>query len=305
MLQVGDRVEGKWGHQHYRVSRCLGAGSNGEVFLVKGTNGSHALKACDRAGDIAFEWGLLDKLQHQTNCFPKPVLIDDDNHRTNVYFYVMEFVQGQPLDRAFPLCSEADIRALTIEILRGLTTLHQTGHAFCDIKPQNIMVQLDTMSVRFVDVGGVTPFGRSVRQFTPFYDRAFWGLGSRQADASYDLAGLALALICLSNKPPNDVASRTERDRQQWLNRALAKYPWPSAIPVLQAALNGKLDQANSFLEAINRSWTQKSSLRHPRSPRAQNRRTKHDWTERLMWFSLASATVVTMLAWASFFGWV
>jgi len=302
LLQTGDWIEGKWAHHRYRVKKRLGSGANGDVFLVHGAYAgtSNALKVCDRAGDIAFEWSLLEKLWKQANCFPQPIQIDDDTQRASTYFYVMEFVEGQPLNEVFARCSERDIRELTKSILTGLSTLHNTQHAFCDIKPQNIMVQLDQHFVRFVDVGGVTPFARSVRQFTPYYDRAFWGLGSRQADAQYDLCGLALVLVCLAEVPPTNLSSRSERDRRQWLYRAVARFPWPRYIPVLSKALAGQFATAEAFRLAL-----EGAILSDSRKARRGANKSRLDWTERLMWFSLASATVVTVLAWASFVGWV
>jgi serine/threonine-protein kinase len=49
--------------------------------------------------------------------------------------------------------------------------------------------------VELIDYGGVTSIGRSVKQFTEWYDRGFWNGGSRTADGTYDVFAFALLLI--------------------------------------------------------------------------------------------------------------
>jgi len=48
-----------------------------------------------------------------------------------------------------------------------------------------------------VDFGGVTPFGRGVKEYTEWYDRAWWGRGSRMAEEDYDVFALAMLAIAL------------------------------------------------------------------------------------------------------------
>ena len=37
--------------------------------------------------------------------------------------------------------------------------------------------------------------GSSIKEFTEFYDRGYWGLGSRKAEPSYDLFAVAMIMI--------------------------------------------------------------------------------------------------------------
>ena len=49
--------------------------------------------------------------------------------------------------------------------------------------------------IRCIDVGGTTIQGRAIKEFTEFYDRGYWGLGTRKAEPSYDLFAVGMILI--------------------------------------------------------------------------------------------------------------
>jgi serine/threonine protein kinase len=195
---------GKWTKRRWTVLSVLGVGANGAVYSVQNEDGSRAaMKVCDTAGSVAFEWGLLEQMEKSKAAFPKPQCIDDSANHQALYFYVMEQVEGRPLSDVWPRLSPHDVKRVLLAIVTGLQALHRANHAFCDIKPQNILVDLHREGcIRFVDVGGVTPFGRSIRQFTPTSDGAYWGYGERRATAVYDIQAVSLMVACLDNPPP-------------------------------------------------------------------------------------------------------
>ncbi len=185
-------------------------------------------------------------------------------------------------------------------------------------------------SVRFVDVGGITPFGRSVRQFTPTVDRAFWGLGSRTADPLYDLMAVALSLLQLEQPLPADLHRLTPDERKRWLAKALKRYPGIHRAKVLSDVLSGKTDTAGAFGRRWQEAW-QRDRVRKrcprttvatpPASPKAgaaagtqqsgaasvrqHPRKPKRDWSEWLMWYSLSLAVIVTGVACVTAIGWL
>ncbi len=325
MLSKGARVQGKWTGHTLLVDRPLGAGANGEVYLVHGPFGRAAMKVCANAADVAMEWGLLERLSANSRVFPKPLFIDDAP--PNLYFYVMEWVQGVPFHRAYPRLAPAERRRAVEAVLHGLAQLHRLDYGFCDIKPENILVADGGAAVRLVDVGGVTSFGRSVRQYTPFYDRAFWGLGGRRADAHYDLCGFALNVLFTMEPPPDALMAKTPEQRQTWLWKVLRKHPDADLRHVMERVLRSEVQDAAGWLRA-SRTGVQ-PQRRATASTHAPNRRTTHhrgsvqhtpssqssggrrpprrgakmDWTERLMWTSLGTAAMVTIAAWISFLG--
>jgi serine/threonine-protein kinase len=298
MLPDGTELIGKWTGTRFYVERKLGEGANGQVYLVRTPDGRAAMKVCHRSSDIALEWGLLERLSAVNQVFPKPFFIDDapPGH----YFYVMEWVAGKPFEHVAPTLQPDLLHAAVRQLLQALVELHARNYAFCDIKPENILVAVHpTLSVRFVDVGGVTPFGRSVRQFTPFYDRGFWGLGSRKAEAAYDLSALALTVLFLRQRPPEALLARTPNERRQWLWRTVKKFEYPQYVPVISRVLLGQVRTSQQMLDE----WTAAQALTPSLVP--AQRKTGMDWTEWLMWTSICSAATVTLVAWASFFGWV
>jgi len=326
-VNIGEKVPGKWTGQVFRIEKSLGVGANGQVLLVKTPSGRAAMKVCAKSGDVALEWGLLEQLAVNSQVFPRPMLIDDHATQANCYFYIMEWIDGQPLDEVIKRATHFEICLVLEGLLRALSQLHGTRHAFCDIKPQNILVSLQPFQVRFVDVGGVTPFGRSVRQFTPFYDRAFWGLGSRLAEAHYDLCGVALGMICSLCQVPQDIQTMSIAARNSWLQKSLRRFPVTELVPLLDKLLQNKFSGAKEALQEctrLNQSHRQGNTHRVQRgtsnqakpnkSPKGPKFTTFHhgptavkvrDWTEWLMWIALAVAATVTFVAWATVLGWV
>lgn len=323
MLPPGTRIKGKWSNLSLDVVKLLGEGANGAVYLVHTSRGRAAMKVCATAQDAAMEWGLLERAGKLCPRFPTPIAIDDGTEPSGLYFYVMESVPGRPLQDVVPTLGSADARLTLKQALQGLAVLHRTGYAFCDVKPENLLVAVTPhLDVRFVDVGGVTAFGRSVRQFTPIYDRGFWGLGNRQADAAYDVAAIALVwLFTNGSKPPNSVFQQSVSERQDWLLKAVRRHGDSALCAWLVEALTGQIRDAEDALlrlatvpvttrrsrssaphkPAANAAASAPVSTPAPRRKAGARRsavKSRRDWSEWLMWLSLGTAAVMAVAAW-------
>jgi len=333
-LPAGTVCTGKWTHRTVRIERMLGEGANGAVYLVSGKQGYAAMKLCNQSADAALEWNVLEKVSRTQSSFPGPICIDDWDWRgETLYFYLMEWISGESLEKLLPSLNPRDYLRVVEQIAAGLDTLHQAGMAFCDIKLENIMVMADAgLAVRFVDVGGVTPFGRSVRQFTPNSDRAFWNLGSRRSEPGYDICGLCLSLALAEVKSlPGHLYQWSPEERNRWLQRAIRTLPRRWTIPVLTDGMNGTITSAKEFLDDWRQGFLQTQArlaqVRRPpspqqirnrsrrnrpggrqrqrqRRPRGQGASRTMDWTERLMWVSLTLAACMACVVWATLFGW-
>lgn len=277
-MRLGTRFTGKWSGIVVQVESLLGTGANGSVYLVRTPLGKAAMKVCATSADAAMEWSILTTLHEKgSSAFPKPMVLDDGPPEAP-FFYVMEWIPGEPFTAMLSQQNwNATYRAIA-RILEALSELHRAGYAFCDLKPENVLIiQSDGGQVRFVDVGGVTPFARSVRQFTPQCDRAYFGYGSRKSEPGYDLAALVLGVVLSWFQTSTaETAKWTPEEKRRWLERLLQKFPVKNAVAVFRDVLSGKIDKADRWLERWNQvDWTvnhpqkQRKSLFHHKPPAA------------------------------------
>ncbi|CAI6085931.1 putative serine/threonine-protein kinase YabT [Paenibacillus sp. JJ-100] len=201
----GTVITGKWNRSRYTIRKLLGRGANGVVFLVQlGENGKHyALKMGFDPVDLQSEINVLKSFQLQRNHealrqsgIPS-YLKDVDDYAVrdrDIPFYVMRYVRGEALHHFIRRQGTDWTMLIGARLLQRLAQLHRAGWVFGDLKPQNVLVS-DYGHVELIDYGGVTSIGRSVKQFTEWYDRGFWNAGSRTADATYDVFAFALLMI--------------------------------------------------------------------------------------------------------------
>ncbi len=131
----------------FKISEILGQGGMGAVYRAKDLKLERfvALKMFRTQADTAQNGGqqLLDearmacKLNH-----PNIVTIYDIARGQDSNFIVMEWVDGQPLDRLIPARGLPVEKALeyACQIADGISCAHRNGIIHRDIKPQNIML---------------------------------------------------------------------------------------------------------------------------------------------------------------------
>lgn len=270
-LVPGTIVTGKWHHNHYRIIKLLGHGATGIVYLAEGKNGLSALKVSENSMSITSEVNVLKHFSKVQGTYQKvqgshskvqgsslgPALIDVDDwinpiSRTQVPFYVMEYVKGKQYLDFIGANGEEWIGVLTVQLLANLQELHQAGWVFGDLKPENLIVSDRPVQLRFIDVGGTTLNGRSIKEFTDFFDRGYWGLGTRKAEPSYDL--FAAAMIVINSVYPKRF-KKNENGAQQ-LMAVLQSNPYlHKHSPVLENAIMGKYKYASEmkqdFLQSL------------------------------------------------------
>lgn len=103
--------------------------------------------------------------------------------------------------------------AAGLNLLQQLRRLHEYGWVFGDLKPENVLVG-SYGEVELIDYGGVSSIGRSVKQFTEWYDRGFWNAGGRTAEPSYDWFSFAVVCIhLLAERPLKHAATQLPQMR--------------------------------------------------------------------------------------------
>lgn len=218
-LPIGSQIVGKWDKQHYTIKRMLGKGAIGAVYLVKRRDGHLiALKISGQIASISSEINVLKKLTKVQGSSPGPSLFEVDDWISptgeNYPFYTMEYVKGERLDRFIERRGIDWISILFAQLLTELDKLHQAGFVLGDLKLDNLIVTNNPIRLRFIDVGGVTLFNRSVKEYTEFYDRGYWQCGDRKAEPKYDL--FSLAMVALHCAYPNQF-KKTDQPKHQLL----------------------------------------------------------------------------------------
>lgn len=194
----GTLIEGKWHKHSYTIMKELGYGANGVVYLARRNNQYAALKMSSNGASITSEVNVLKSFAKVQASALGPSLLDVDDWVTksgNIPFYVMEYIQGPDLLSFIEQKGHAWLPVLMLQLLTDLEKLHRSGWVYGDLKPENLIVTGPPVQVRCIDVGGTTLKGRAIKEFTEFYDRGYWGLGSRKADPEYDLFAVAMIMI--------------------------------------------------------------------------------------------------------------
>ncbi|MBS4206434.1 protein kinase domain-containing protein [Lederbergia citrea] len=239
----GTIVKGKWHKHRYQLVNELGAGANGVVYLAKGINGYTALKMSTDSLSITSEVNVLKAFAKVQGSALGPSLYDVDDWEGNsgmVHFYAMEYIQGPDLLSFVREKGYSWAGVMIVQLLDVLEELHAQGWIFGDLKPENLIVSGPTPAIRCIDVGGTTMNGRAIKEFTEFFDRGYWSLGSRKAEPTYDLFSTAMLMINLFypqrfTKKDAGISPLKQLMEKVRLNKELNKFE-----PVMYKALLGE-----------------------------------------------------------------
>ncbi|MEZ7792810.1 protein kinase domain-containing protein [Niallia circulans] len=199
-INSGTVIKGKWHNKQYTVLKELGYGANGTVFLADSKIGRVALKLSNNSVSITSEVNVLKSFAKVQGYSLGPSLIDVDDWVTNrgtTSFYVMEYISGPDLLTFIHNKEALWIDVLMIQLLKDLQNLHENNWVFGDLKPENLIITGPPTKIRCIDVGGTTIKGRAIKEFTEFFDRGYWGLGTRKAEPGYDLFAVAMIILNL------------------------------------------------------------------------------------------------------------
>jgi eukaryotic-like serine/threonine-protein kinase len=145
---------------HYRVTREIGSGGMGEVYLAQDTRlgrsvalkllPSYLSKDEDRLRRFEREARTASSLNHPNVCVIHEVGETEDNR----HYMAMEYVDGVTL-RQHMLSAQmglSEVLDVAVQIASGLTAAHEVGVVHRDIKPENIMMRRDGY-VKVLDFG--------------------------------------------------------------------------------------------------------------------------------------------------------
>ncbi|MCO7127743.1 protein kinase [Sporolactobacillus shoreicorticis] len=194
----GTLIIGKWHQNHYQLVKWLGSGAQGTVYLGRDGRRSVAIKLAKDRASLISEVNVLKQFEKLRGDPLGPSLYDSDDWLTRggtIGFCVMEYLDGVSLSEALKRKPFDWTLVYMLQLLKQLQQLHNSGYIFGDLKPENLILMHPGHAIRCLDFGGATRIGRSVREYTEFYDRGYWGFGSRRAEPSYDLFACVMIMI--------------------------------------------------------------------------------------------------------------
>ncbi|WNS75562.1 protein kinase family protein [Bacillus sp. DTU_2020_1000418_1_SI_GHA_SEK_038] len=250
-LNPGTVIEGKWHHNRYTILKELGLGANGIVFLANSGGQRVALKMSDNSMSVTSEVNVLKSFAKVPGSALGPSLLDVDDwiwSGRQVSFYVMEFIEGPDLLTFIQEKGPSWTEVVILQLLGDLHKLHESGWVFGDLKPENLIVTGPPPRIRCIDVGGTTIQGRAIKEFTEFFDRGYWGLGSRKADPTYDLFAVAMILINIAYPKR---FHKTSGDLKQLIFMVRQKKELLKFEGVILKALQGKFNSAEEMRQSI------------------------------------------------------
>ena len=166
-LSPGDLVGGQ-----YEVVGCLAHGGLGWIYLARDRNVADrwvVLKGLLNA-DSREAYDVAVAEREYLAAVENPLIVEIYNfaRHDGAAYTVMEYVGGRSLkdlrvERGGPFPPDHAI-AYLLEVMPAFTYLHERNLLYCDFKPDNVMVQGDT--VKLIDLGGVRPMTDMV---TPIY----------------------------------------------------------------------------------------------------------------------------------------
>ncbi|WP_404450823.1 protein kinase [Virgibacillus necropolis] len=240
-LKPGTSIVGKWHNKRYAIIKKLGNGAIGSVYLCEVGGKRVALKISDKSMSMTMEVNVLKSLQKVQGKTLGPYLVDVDDwvtpHGHVLSFYVMEYLRGQSLSTFIKQNGNTWVGVFMLQLLDDLAELHKAGWVFGDLKEDNLLILHSPPKIRWIDVGGTTQIGRAIKEYTEFYDRGYWGMGSRRAEPSYDLFALVMVFVKLYY--PNQF-ERGSNPETAILSRIKNVAPLRPYLPCLAKAIQGK-----------------------------------------------------------------
>lgn len=233
----GSLIAGK-----YEVDESLGSGGYGTVYLAhdvtEGQQQPVAIKVfhADRSSRQGFITKFLrEAYAHARLSHPNIVQLLDFGQSDNLYFLVMEYLQGHTLQEIIKGRGKLpEDMAMTIayEIAKALDYLHLHKCVHRDLKPRNIMVTADG-EAKLLDFGMARRIQEdtlSSSQFiggTPQYLSPEYIRSSKNLDSRSDVYGLGMSIYyAVAGRYP---FPDTEDD-MEWIDYHLKTQPDPLAL---------------------------------------------------------------------------
>ena len=198
---------------------------------------------------ITKEYNWMKKYKGR-NYVPAVYELDDFESKGCIYhFFTMEYIEGYDLGKVINKNMSMKLRLqLFAIILKIIWDINKEGLIYSDLKQENIMVDKKNKSIRLIDFGSVTEVGLGIKEYTPIYDRAYWGLGKRLADSSYQTFSATILLISLLLGRKIDPRKDNIEDMINSLNKS--RVP-KEIIDLIEKCIEGRIDNCGVFYDEL------------------------------------------------------
>jgi serine/threonine-protein kinase len=208
---IGRVIKGR-----YKLIDERGRGSFATVYIARDTENNHIYAVKVMHLELSNDGELLARFQREAHIHlnlsdPHIVRIVDYGNDNQIYFIVMEYIDGQNLKYHMLTHGPMEpLRAINYsrQIVEGLDTAYKQGVVHRDIKPQNILINGKDV-VKIVDFGlarsreTVTLTQSNVFMGTAYYISPEQAESGRSADTRSDLYSVATVLFeMLTGNPP-------------------------------------------------------------------------------------------------------
>ena len=145
-LQVGQTVD-----SHYKIEKLLGAGSFGDVFLVRDTYSQtlyamKMLRMWSMAPDVQENLRRRFELEYNIGRIQSDFLVQSRSYGElagNPYILMEYCPDGDLLKQSQCPGYKIDFSKVALNVLMGLEALHQSGRVHRDLKPENVLIKPD------------------------------------------------------------------------------------------------------------------------------------------------------------------
>ena len=223
MLEPGDMFG------DYTVEKLLGQGGMGAVYLMRTSDGMlYAVKVMDaEAGEknqdflkrFLYEADFAIRIRHPNLIAVHRVGKDE---KTGLCFLVMDYLPGGSLADRLEKCKRLSVEesvSIVVQIAAALEVAHRNGVIHRDIKPGNIMFDIDG-TPKLADLG-VAKFSNGAHKTTmtttgmiigtPAYMAPEQMLNSHKVDSRADIYSLGVVFYeMLAGKRPNEDSTAVE-----------------------------------------------------------------------------------------------
>ncbi len=201
---------------HYKLIDERGRGSFATVYIARDLEDNRIYAVKVMHFELSGDGELLARFQREAHILlslsdPHIVRIFDYGNDNNMYYIVMDYIDGQSLK--YYMINENSLEPLRSinyvrQITEGLDAAYKQGVVHRDIKPQNILINSKDM-VKITDFGlargrdTVTLTQSNVFMGTAYYISPEQAESGRSADTRSDLYSVATVLFeMLTGRPP-------------------------------------------------------------------------------------------------------